>query len=92
MSKKKNNVGVGCMKNTKGDEHMVIGILRKGDRVVSVNADFIVVERVSKEVDIVPIERGDMGFRVATEKIVTIGYGDNVVSEVTESGATMINF
>ena len=91
MSRKKASY-VAQVANRKGDGNMVIGILRKGDRVISVNADFIAVERASKEVDLVPIERSEMGFRVVAEKIVTIGFGDNVVSEVTESGATMINF
>ena len=58
---------------------MLIGILKKGDRVISVTADFIAVERKNKEVDVIPLSRDDGALRIDTDNIVTIGYGDNIV-------------
>ncbi len=70
---------------------MLIGILKKGDRVISVTADFIAVERKNKEVDIIPISREDGTLRVDTENIVTIGYGENIV-QVTDGDVTITTF
>ena len=58
---------------------MKIGILKKGDRVISVTADFIAVERKNGEVDIIPLSKtGDL-LMIDQANITTIGYGDNVV-------------
>lgn len=67
---------------------MTIGILKKGDRVINVTTDFIAVERKTREVDIIPIYRDGETFRVDTDNIVTIGYGDNIVQ--TKSGDVTI--
>lgn len=67
---------------------MTIGILKKGDRVINVTSDFVAVERKSGEVDIIPIFKDGETFRVDSENIVTIGYGDNIVQ--TKAGDVTI--
>ena len=58
---------------------MKIGILKKGDHVLSVTTECIAVERTSGEVDIIPV-RNDRGvIRLDMENITTIGFGDNYV-------------
>lgn len=63
---------------------MKIGILNKGDHVVSVMQDYIVVQRKNGEVDVVPIIKDEMGLRIDVEKIVTIGFGNNTVQAGTD--------
>ncbi len=70
---------------------MLIGILKKGDRVISVTADFIAVERKNKEVDVIPLSRDDGALRIDTDNIVTIGYGDNIV-QATNGDVTITTF
>ena len=71
---------------------MKIAVLKKGDRVLSVNPEFISVERKNGEVDIIPLIRDETGLRIDTENITTIGYGNNIVSAVTDDGVEVINF
>ena len=70
---------------------MLIGIMKKGDRVLSVTTEFIAVERKNKEVDIIPLSKEDGVLRVDTENIVTIGYGDNIV-QATGGDITVTTF
>lgn len=58
---------------------MTIGILKKGDHVINVTSEFIVVERKNGEVDLIPLSKDGETFRIDSENIVTIGYGDNIV-------------
>lgn len=67
---------------------MTIGVLKKGDRVINVTSEFIAVERKNGEVDIIPLIRDREAFRVDSENIVTIGYGDNIVQ--TKAGDVAI--
>lgn len=67
---------------------MTIGILKKGDHVISVTSDFIAVERKNGEVDIIPLSKDGATFRIDSDNIVTIGYGDNIVQ--TQSGDVTI--
>ena len=62
---------------------MTIGILRKGDRVINVTSEFIAVERKGGEVDIIPVFKDGETFRIDSENIITIGYGDNIVQTKT---------
>lgn len=59
---------------------MKIGIMKKGDKVISITSEFIAVERKNGEVDVIPIVIDETGLRVDIEHIVTIGYGNNTVS------------
>lgn len=67
---------------------MMIGVLKKGDHVINVTSEFIAVERKNGEVDIIPLIRDGEAFRVDSENIVTIGYGDNIVQ--TKAGDVTI--
>lgn len=67
---------------------MTIGILKKGDRVISVTSEFIAVERKNGEVDLIPLTKDGGTFRVDQENSVTIGYGDNIVQ--TQAGDVTI--
>lgn len=70
---------------------MRIDILKKGDSVLGVNKEFIAVQRANGEVDLIPLIEDETGLRVNVSKIVTIGYGDNIVS--TKVGdVTLINY
>lgn len=72
---------------------MYIGIMKKGDTVLSVTPDFIAVKRKNSEVDLIPlINDPDFGLRVDTQKIVTIGFGENEISVETEDGDIITNF
>ncbi len=70
---------------------MRINILKKGDSVLSVNKDFIAVRRANGEVDLIPLMEDEMGLRVNTSKIVTIGYGSNTISAELD-GLTITNY
>lgn len=70
---------------------MKIGILKKGDHVISVTENFIAVERKNNEVDIVPLVRDETGLRVDISKIVTIGYGNNTV-QTSNDDVTVTTF
>jgi len=67
---------------------MTIGILKKGDHVISVTSEFIAVGRKNGEVDLIPLTKEGETFRVDQENIVTIGYGDNIVQ--TQAGDVTI--
>lgn len=62
---------------------MFIGVMKKGDRVISVTSELIAVERKNGEVDIIPLTKDETGLRVDIERIVTIGFGNNVVKTST---------
>lgn len=70
---------------------MTIGILKKGDSVLNVTAEFIVVQRKNGEVDIVPLLKNETGLRVDVENIVTIGYGNNTV-QATKDDVVVTTF
>ena len=71
---------------------MKINVLHEGDKVLNVTNEFVAVERVNGEVDIIPILRDDNGIWVDTTQILIIGYGNNTVQVETESGVTITNF
>lgn len=56
-----------------------IGVLKKGDQVLSVTTEFIAVQRKNGEVDIIPLIKDEMGLRVNIEDIITISYGYNTI-------------
>ena len=63
---------------------MKIGVMKKGDRILSVTPEFIAVERKNGEVDVLPMVKGESGLRIDMENIVTIGYGNNTVEAVID--------
>ena len=70
---------------------MKINILKKGDSVLNVDKNFIAVRRKNGEVDIVPLIEDETGLRVNVSKIVTIGYGENIVT-ANVGDVTVINY
>lgn len=68
-----------------------INILKKGDKVLFVNNNFIAVKRKKGVVDLIPIVIDDEGLiRVDEMSITTIGYGNNEVkSSITGEGIDM---
>lgn len=70
---------------------MMIGILKKGDHVINVTPDFVAVERKDGTVDIVPITKEEGRFRIDTENILTIGFGDNVI-QTQDGDVTVTTF
>ena len=71
---------------------MKIGVLKKGDSVLTVTNEFVVVKRKNGEVDILPMVREGNGWRIDVEEIVTIGYGENTVTFESENGVQITNF
>ncbi len=71
---------------------MVFSLLKKGDEVLNVTGEFVAIKRKKGEVDIVPIIKDGDSWRVDSEKIVTIGYGDNTVTFENENGVRITNF
>ena len=70
---------------------MKIGILKKGDHVISITEDYIAVERKNGEVDIIPLLKDETGLRIDISKIVTIGYGNNTV-QASNNDVTVTTF
>lgn len=71
---------------------MVLGLLKKGDEVLNVTNDFVAIKRKKGNVDIIPIIKEGVSWRVNFENIVTIGYGENTVSFENENGVEITNF
>lgn len=71
---------------------MKVNVLNEGDRVLNVTSEFVAVERVSGEVDILPLIKEDGGMWIDTQHILTISYGNNTVQVETENGLTITNF
>lgn len=70
---------------------MKIGTLKKGDKVLTITAEFIAVRRKNGEVDIIPMVKDEMGLRVDIEGIIAIGYGENIV-EVSTGDVVVTTF
>lgn len=71
---------------------MKLGLMRKGDTVLSVSQDFVAIKRKKGEVDIIPIVRDGEGWRLDLENIISIGYGDNTVSFENDFGVQITMF
>ena len=71
---------------------MNINILKKGDRVLNVTTDNIIVERKDKTVDIIPLITDSSGIRIDIPNIITIGYGNNIVQTQVSDNVVITNF
>ena len=71
---------------------MTIGIMKKGDHVLNVTAEFVAIQRGDGEVDIIPLIKDKAGLRVDVENIVTIGYGENIVQTRTVDDVVVTTF
>ncbi len=70
---------------------MRIEVLKKGDSVISVTDHHIAVRRRNGEVDLLPLVNDESGWWIDTDNIITIGYGNNTISEVID-GVTVTHF
>ncbi len=59
---------------------MKINIMQKGDKVLNVTDNIIVIQRKNGEVDIFSLAEIIENLRVDTTKVISIGYGNNIVS------------
>ena len=59
---------------------MKIDLMKKGDKVLNITDTIIAIQRKNGEVDVFSLTDIVANLRVDTSKVVTIGYGDNVVS------------
>ena len=71
---------------------MVFGLLKKGDTVLNVTSEFVAIKRKGGEVDIIPFMKEGDGWRIDTEHIVTIGYGENTVTYESDNGVQITTF
>lgn len=61
---------------------MRINVMKKGDSILNVTDNMVVVKRRNGEVDVIPFYKSGKVWRVDQENTVTIGYGNNTVEEV----------
>lgn len=69
---------------------MRINVLKKGDAVLNVTENLVVIKRRNGEVDVLPFYKSGEVWRVDQEHIVTIGYGNNTVQETVADGKITI--
>ena len=67
-----------------------IGIMDKGDEVLTVTQEFIAVRRKNGEVDLVKIVCEENGWRVDEKNMIRIGYGNNTAK--TDEDVSIVNF
>ena len=65
---------------------MRINVMKKGDSILNVTDNMVVVKRRNGEVDVIPFYKSGKVWRVDQENTVTIGYGNNTVEEVVAEG------
>ncbi len=57
-----------------------LNIMKKGDHILSVDGEHVVIERVNGEVDVLRVYLDEDGFiRLDDENTLTIGYGNSSV-------------
>lgn len=71
---------------------MFLGLLQKGDEVLTVTNEFVAIKRKQGEVDLIPIIKERDSWRIDFEHIVTIGYGDHTVTFESDNGVRITNF
>jgi hypothetical protein len=71
-----------------------IGIMKKGDSILSASQDFVAIKRKNGEVDIIRLYFDENKLpRLDMENMVTIGYGEGSVSTVVdEDGCEITTF
>ena len=65
---------------------MRVNVMKKGDSILNVTENMVVVKRRNGEVDVIPFYKSGKVWRVDQENTVTIGYGNNTVEEVVAEG------
>lgn len=70
-----------------------LNIMKKGDHVLAVNEEHVVIERVNGEVDVMRVYLDEDGFiRIDDESTLTIGYGSGSVEVCTNDGVKVETF
>lgn len=60
---------------------MRINILKKGDRVIGIMQDSIIVAHKNGEAEIIPFIRDELGLRPDMENTIIIGFGEGTVEK-----------
>ena len=72
---------------------MRINVMKKGDSILNVTDNMVVVKRRNGEVDVIPFYKSGKVWRVDQENTVTIGYGNNTVEDsVADGDVTIMTF
>ena len=82
---------VGSIEKVKGGCEMRFDVMKKGDEVLNVTEDRIVIRRKNGEVDVLFYEVNGKTVRIDQERSITIGYGNGEVVQ-EEDGVTIITF
>lgn len=69
---------------------MRINVMKKGDSVLNVTENMVVIRRKNGEVDVLPFYRSGEVWRIDHENVVTIGYGNNTVQEKLKDSDVVI--
>ena len=71
---------------------MRIEMMKKGDKVINVTEQFIVIKRKGGEVDLIPYRKLKERIEIDLKSPVTIGYEVETVSIEMENGVTITKF
>ena len=72
---------------------MRVNVMKKGDSILNVTENMVVVKRRSGEVDVIPFCKEGNVWRIDQEHVVTIGYGNNTVEDsVADGNVTIMTF
>lgn len=69
-----------------------INVMSKGDEVINVTSEFIAIKRKKGTVDLLPLLKEGECWRVDLDNVMTIGYGENVVTMTNENGVSVSSF
>ena len=77
----------------KEEIRMRVNVMKKGDSILNVTENMVVVKRRSGEVDVIPFCKEGNVWRIDQEHVVTIGYGNNTVEDsVADGNVTIMTF
>ena len=71
---------------------MRIEMMKKGDKIINVTEQFIVMKRKGGEVDLIPYRKAGEGIEIDMQNSVTVGYEMETVSVEMENGVTIMKF
>ena len=72
---------------------MRVNVMKKGDSILNVTENMVVVKRRSGEVDVIPFCKEGNVWRIDQEHVVTIRYGNNTVEDsVADGDVTIMTF
>lgn len=71
---------------------MRINVLKKGDRVIGVMQDNIIISHKNGEAEIIPFIHDELGMRPDMENTIIIGFGDGTVEKELGEGVVLTVF